>query len=182
MVTPVDLSDHHNALGDLLRCSICHSQLTLTGKQFVCPQNEEGPTSKCETKATNADALIRAIMGKFVTRLMNDQVTETIVEDAQRDLPETRSGQNFPGLSLGMELPTEEEMEAIWMRDKQKMKETALDPRTYLDYAEPQETSELLRNFINEILVGPDSVELAYRVPMPDSDNHPVVTRDLVLL
>ena len=203
MVRTTDLVGHRHALRELIHCSQCHSPLTLIGEQFVCPQSEAATTGSCETPATDADTLLRAVMKQFIVRLLNEENSNTLIADAQREVArearETAQDQNRSGLQTGgmplppsmgmfMELPpvptesdsrkSESELEALWMQDTQEMRVTALDPTTYLDYAEPGETRELLRAFVEEILVGPHSVEMAYHTPMPDSENRPVVTSD----
>ena len=195
MVRQTDLAEHRQAVRDLVYCAQCHSPMLLTGQEFVCPQNDAGSARVCTTTATDADAVIRAVVTKFIGRLMNDKVTESLVEDAQRGLHDTYRAQTrldspfILGESLGLPpgalaraLPPEPDPEESWMLDEQKMKETAADPRTYLDFAEPGETRELLGAFVEQIRIGPTSVELAYHTPMPDDDNRPVVNSDQILL
>ena len=187
MPEPVDLAEHGQALKDLFRCGQCRSPLTRQGQDLVCPQNEAGPAASCATTPANADSLIRSVMGRFVRRLMNDQVTQALVEEVQRELrrqdqPNSQFDLRTGRSMLSETVPAEQESAAAWLSNGQNIKRTATDPRTYLDYVEPQEARELLGFFVEEILVGPNSAEIVYLLPMPDDDNRPVITRDHVPL
>ena len=58
-----------------------------------------------------------------------------------------------------------------WLRFVSNPKDTARDPKTYLDYADPTDTRQLIEMFVEKIRVGSESFWMDYRVPLPDRDN-----------
>ncbi len=71
---------------------------------------------------------------------------------------------------------------APFLRDQERIAEKARDPRTYLDNAQPSETRELLGSFVEEIRVGPDSVELVYLRGLPDENTGTSITAETIVL
>ena len=71
---------------------------------------------------------------------------------------------------------------APFLRDQERIAETARDPRTYLDNALPSEARELIGTFVEEIRVGPDSVELVYLRGLPDEKNGTSITAEAIVL
>ena len=86
--------------------------------------------------------------------------------------------------SMGPELkkavPTASDL--AFLRDPEGLKETAQDPATYLDHATPAQTRHLLGLFIEEIQVGPHSLEILYLNPLPDEGNRASITSDRIEL
>ena len=84
--------------------------------------------------------------------------------------------------SMGPELkkavPTASDL--AFLRDPEGLKETARALGTYLDHATPAQTRYLLGLFIEEIRVGPNSLEILYLYPLPDEGNRASITSDSI--
>ena len=86
--------------------------------------------------------------------------------------------------SMGPELkkavPTASDLP--FLRDPEGLTETARALGTYLDHATPAQTRHLLGLFIEEIRVGPNSLEILYLYPLPDEGNRASITSDKIEL
>lgn len=60
--------------------------------------------------------------------------------------------------------------------------QTARDPATFLDHADPQDTRDLVNMFIQDVLVGTGSVEIVYSIPVRDQDARETFVSDLLVL
>ena len=91
-----------------------------------------------------------------------------------------------PGLFHGR-VPEPEEavlsaMDLAFLRDPEGLEDAAQDPGTYLEHATPAQTRHFLGLFIEEIHLGPHSVEIQYLHPLPDAGNRASVTSDRIEL
>ena len=68
--------------------------------------------------------------------------------------------------------------EYSWLRDNKQLRQTAKDPKTYLDYADPADTQQLLAMFVEKVRVGNSSFHMDYRLPLADSNNRATVTSE----
>ena len=69
-----------------------------------------------------------------------------------------------------------------FLKNQEKIAETARDPGTYLDNAQPNETRELLGIFVEDIRVGSESVELIYLRGLPDEHSGTAITAEEIIL
>ena len=67
-----------------------------------------------------------------------------------------------------------------FISDQDIIRSNALDVATFLDEELPEHTQEFIRNFVNSVGVGPNSVHLTYRFPIP-TEEHPEGTTTEVI-
>ena len=214
MVSVTNLVEHGYAVKDLVHCAQCGSPMLFDGSEFSCPLSADASQEGCLTPSWHGDQLLRAVVGCLVGRLMNDEVTQEVVEaadqtmtqdyqgitamvgqiegrllaDLEEELAKAQAGESThdPSLLAGIiralqdnfqnaevELQSAESLISLYaaMRNPEGLKETAQDPKTYLDHAAPADTRHLIGLFVEEIRVGPDSLELVYINPLPDEEN-----------
>ena len=69
-----------------------------------------------------------------------------------------------------------------FLKNQEKIRETATDPGTYLENAQPNETRELIGTFVEDIRVGSESVELIYLRGLPDEHSGTAITAEEIVL
>ena len=113
--------------------------------------------------AAYEEELAKALAGETA---VDPSILQAVIRDLQRNSQNVES-----------ELESGESEISLFaaLRNQEGLKETAQDPRTYLDYAEPAETRHLIGLFVEEIRVAPDSLELIYINPLPDQENRATI-------
>ena len=88
MVRITGLVDHGYAVQDLVHCAECDNPMHFNGNEFICPGNESAVTGGCQTPATDADTLLRNVMGCLIGRLMTPRVTQALVDSLDQEIIE----------------------------------------------------------------------------------------------
>ena len=193
MVRIKNLVEHGHAVQDLIHCGQCGNRMQFNRNEFSCPRNENAIHGGCRTQPTNVDTLLRKVIDCLIGRLMNESVTQELANAARVEVSrilnmparQIEVGPRFRWIRIPNQRTDEPFAQGHQMArvpSVEELKNTIQEPQTYLDYATPADTRELLSIFVKEIRVGPHSVELVYKNPMPDEENRPSVTSDQVPL
>ena len=96
----------------------------------------------------------------------------------EKDVSELPEWIQSMGPELIKALPTA--LDQAFLRDPEGLTEAARDPSTYLEHATSAQTRNFLGLFVEEIRVGPNSLELLYLSPLPDQRNRAFITSDSI--
>ena len=84
------------------------------------------------------------------------------------------------GLAFESQVTQEELGKLAFISNTEGLREDAQDIVTHLEDVGSEETRELLKIFVREIRVGPESAEIFYSHPLPDEQNHPRIASDQI--
>ena len=87
--------------------------------------------------------------------------------DERNDITNKRAALSYEARNSRREIDS-----YAFISDEGRVRANAVDVETYLDSASPETTNQLMATFVKSLGVGPRSIELTYRFPMP-SQEHP---------
>ena len=102
-------------------------------------------------------------------------VQAEIDEDEINDISNKRAALSYEARNARRELEAQE-----FTSDEHRVEANAKDVDTFLDEATPEHTIEFINNFVESVGVGPWSIDLNYRFPIP-SREHPKGRRSYVI-
>ena len=92
-----------------------------------------------------------------------------------REIDDKRTALAFDARNSRKEIDAQD-----FISDRDIIRSNALDVATYLDEALPEHTNEFINNFVHSAGVGPNSIHLTYRFPIPTEQHPEGTTTDLI--
>ena len=119
-----------------------------------------------------------------VLNLLKEQVLQT-VEQKLATYPEVAEEIDHinaikMGLAFESQVTQEELGKLAFISNTEGLRKDAQGIVTHLEDVGSEETRELLKIFVREIRVGPESAEIFYSHPLPDEQNHPRIASDQI--
>ena len=143
-------------LTGIASCAGCGAGMLDTGQHYACTQqNAQGP-DHCATLPVDAARLDRMVLQFLVNTLVTPDVldlqTELLAEDAARE-------------SQRQQQALEESQAAIaCLADRDLMRDSTLDPETYLHPDLIEGSRLFFHSFIDNLLIGTESTVIRYTI------------------
>ena len=87
--------------------------------------------------------------------------------DEMQDIANKRAALSYEARNSRREIDAQ-----AFVSEEDRITANAVDVATYLDKASPETTTQFINTFLRSLQVGPNSIELTYRFPIP-SEEHP---------
>ena len=115
-------------------------------------------------------------------RLLNNERSRPGTSSPERENKVKQLDSEIAALGTQLRSLRDQKRGEPFVKNEEKIRETARDPGTYLENAQPNETRELIGTFVEDIRVGSESVELVYLRGLPDGHGGTAITAEDIVL